>query len=378
MSRIYLSPPHLSGVEQVYVNDALASNWIAPLGPHVTEFERELAREARVEHALACSSGTAAIHLALLVLGVQPGDWVLCQSLTFSGTVNPVVYVGATPVMIGSEPGTWNMDPSALRMAIAEGRRLGKRVSAIIPVHLYGMPARMTELRTIADESGIPIVEDAAEALGSLYRGLPCGGFGDLAVLSFNGNKIITTSGGGALLSQSEQWISKARFLATQARDPFPHYEHSSIGYNYRMSNVLAAIGRGQLGSLAARVAVRRRHWERYREFFRAYQGIRVLEEPDDATKSNRWLTTILVDATVTGVSREQIRLVLETADIEARPLWKPMHLQPVFAASPYYGDDLAERLFVEGLCLPSGTNLGDSDFDRIFSVLRRALEGHA
>jgi dTDP-4-amino-4,6-dideoxygalactose transaminase len=281
--------------------------------------------------------------------------------------------------MIGSEPRTWNMDPVALRAAIEDGRRRGKRIKAIIPVHLYGMPARMTEIRQLAAEFAIPVIEDSAEALGSSLDGQACGSLGDLSILSFNGNKIITTSGGGALLSRQAAWITKARFLATQARDPHPHYEHSQVGYNYRLSNVLAAIGRGQLQSLAERVATRRRTWERYRDFFAEFDGIALLEEPDAGTVSNRWLTTILVDPGAgASVSRETLRLALEAEDIEARPLWKPMHLQPVFKDSPYYGDDLAARLFDRGLCLPSGSNLSMDDFERVFAALRSAIAGRA
>jgi dTDP-4-amino-4,6-dideoxygalactose transaminase len=373
--RIWLSPPHMSGEEQALVNDAFRSNWIAPLGPHVDAFERELATVTRTRHAAALSSGTAAIHLALHVLGVQPGDWVLCQSFTFAGTVNPVRYVGAVPVLVGSEPSTWNMDPEALRDAILAARSRQVRPSAIIPVHLYGMPAQMNELLAVAREFEIPVIEDAAEALGSTLGARPCGGFGDLSILSFNGNKIITTSGGGALLSDREDWIARARFLATQARDPAPHYEHTEIGYNYRLSNVLAAIGRGQLGALEERVAARRANFERYRSFFASYPTVRLLEEPTPDYASNRWLTTILVDADGSNsVTADNLRVALSAADIEARPLWKPMHLQPVFRDAPYFGNDLAERLFTTGLCLPSGSSLGASEFERIFDVLADAL----
>jgi dTDP-4-amino-4,6-dideoxygalactose transaminase len=365
----------MGSAEQWLVQDAFQSNWIAPLGPHVDGFEAELAASAGVAHAAAVSSGTAAIHLALLVLGVGRGDWVMCQSFTFAGTVNPVAYVGAVPVLIDSEPDSWNMDPDALREAIVDGIRRGRKPKAIMPVHLYGMPANMPAILAIASEFGIPVIEDAAEALGSSLGGRPCGGFGDLAVLSFNGNKIITTSGGGALLSRSADWIRQARFLSTQARDPAPHYEHSQIGYNYRLSNVLAAIGRGQLQVLADRVAARRANFERYRTLFAEYEGVTMQQEPTAEYRSNRWLTTVLVDPELTrGVSNERLRLALADANIEARPLWKPMHLQPVFAGAPYYGDGLAERLFDRGLCLPSGSNLTNDDFARIAEVVTRVL----
>ncbi len=374
-ARIWLSPPHMGTSEAAFVQEVFESNWIAPLGPQVDAFEAELALATNTAHSAALSSGTAAIHLALIVLGVQRGDHVLCQSFTFAGTVNPVVYLGATPVMIDSEPETWNMDPEALREAIEELLRRGVRPKAIIAVHLYGMPAKMADITAIANEFNIPVIEDAAEALGSSIDGRPCGGFGDLATLSFNGNKIITTSGGGALVSNRGDWIARARFLATQARDPEAHYEHSQIGYNYRLSNVLAAIGRGQLQLLSKRVQSRRDNFARYRAFFESRDGVDLLPEPPGMT-SNRWLTTITVDPSrANGVTREDLRLTLSEANIEARPLWKPMHLQPVFKDSPYFGGGLSERLFHRGLCLPSGSNLTDSDFQRIFDVLARGFD---
>jgi dTDP-4-amino-4,6-dideoxygalactose transaminase len=374
-SKIWLSSPHIGAVEESLVMDAFRSNWIAPLGPHVDAFEAELSAVTRTDHALALSSGTAALHLALVLLDVQPGDWVICQSFTFAGTINPVAYLGAIPVLVDSEPETWNIDPVALRAAIEAGLARGIRPKAIIPVHLYGMPAKMAEIMAIAREYDIPVIEDAAEALGSSIDGEPCGSFGDLAALSFNGNKIITTSGGGALLSDRKEWIDDARFLSTQARDPAPHYQHSRIGYNYRLSNVLAAIGRGQLQQLDSRVAARRANFERYRGFFADHEGISVLKEPSPSVLSNRWLTTITVDPTRTGgVTRETLRTVLGADNIEARPLWKPMHLQPVFESSPYFGDRVSDALFDQGLCLPSGSNLTTGDFDRIFEVLGSAL----
>lgn len=374
-AKIWLSSPHMGTAEETLVHDAFKTNWIAPLGPHVNAFEAELCAVTTMAHAAALSSGTAAIHLALVLLGVKPGDWVICQSFTFAGTLNPVAYVGATPVLVDSEPDTWNMDPVALRAAIRAGLARGIKAKAIIPVHLYGMPAKMSEILAIAREYGIPVIEDAAEALGSSIDGRPCGSFGDLAALSFNGNKIITTSGGGALLAERADWIETARFLATQARDAAPHYQHSQIGFNYRLSNVLAAIGRGQLTVLADRVAARRANFDRYASFFADRDGIGLLPEPRRGVVSNRWLTTILVDPARTGgVTGEQIRLALEAANIEARPLWKPMHLQPVFHGAPYFGDHLSERLFELGLCLPSGSNLTENQFERIFEALRGVL----
>jgi dTDP-4-amino-4,6-dideoxygalactose transaminase len=328
-----------------------------------------------MRHAAVLVSGTAALHLGLMVLGVTQGDWVLCQSFTFAGTVNPVAYLGATPVFIDSEPETWNMDPVALRAAIEAGLARGIKPNAIIPVHLYGMPAKMSEIMAIAREFDIPVLEDAAEALGSSLDGRPCGSFGDLSALSFNGNKIITTSGGGALLSNREEWINETRFLSTQARDTAPHYQHSRIGYNYRLSNVLAAIGRGQLMQLADRVAARRANNERYREFFENAEGIAVSPESVSGAYSNHWLTTIIIDPEQSGgLTPDVLRVALEAENIEARPLWKPMHLQPVFADAPYFGGRVAEQLFERGLCLPSGSNLTEADFARVFDVLSATL----
>ena len=358
-----------------FVRDAFQSNWIAPLGPHVDKFEAELCKTVGMNHCVALSSGTAAIHLGLIALGVGRGDRVLCQSFTFAGTVNPVAYLGAVPVLIDSEPDTWNMDPEALRTAIVACAAAGNLPKAIIPVHLYGMPARMQEIMDIAREWGIPVIEDAAEALGSSVSGEPCGSFGDLSTLSFNGNKIITTSGGGALLSNNQEWVDRARFLATQARDNAPHYQHSEIGYNYRLSNVLAGIGRAQLHALGDRVRARRENFNKYRTFFANLDGISVLDEPGEGVFSNRWLTTILVDPTrANGLTREALRLSLAAENIEARPLWKPMHMQPVFKDVAYFGDGLAERLFDSGLCLPSGSNLTEGQFERILAVIMRTI----
>ena len=358
------------------VAEAFASNWVAPLGPHVDAFEAELALITQRTAVAALGSGTAAIHLALLLLDVRPGDIVLCQSLTFSGTANPIAYVGATPAFVDSESETWNMCPQALRTAIEHYRAKGVTPKAIIPVHLYGMPAKISAILAIAEEYGVPVIEDAAEALGSSFEGRPCGAFGLMSILSFNGNKIITTSGGGALLSNSRDLISRAKYLASQARQPQPHYEHTEIGYNYRLSNVLAGIGRGQLEVLESRVARRRANYQRYARFFSSRPGISLLSEPGPGVFSNRWLTTLQVDPRIAhGITREDLRLALEQANIESRPLWKPMHLQPVFRGCAYFGSDVGETLFRAGLCLPSGSNLSEQDFERIFTVLASVLK---
>jgi dTDP-4-amino-4,6-dideoxygalactose transaminase len=361
--RIYLSSPHMSGGEMKYIDQAFAQNWVSPLGPNVDAFEESLARYCGVKHAAALSSGTAAIHLALIILGIKPGDEVIASSFTFSATVNPIVYQGATPVLIDSEPETWNMDPELLEKAIKERRAqgTGHRVKAIIVVHLYGMPANMQDILKIAEKYDIPVIEDAAEALGSRYMNKPVGSSGKIAVLSFNGNKIITTSGGGVLLSNDKGIIEKARFLATQARDRAPHYQHSQIGYNYRMSNILAGIGRGQMEVIEERIRRRRDTFSFYKENLRNYEGIKFVEEPDESYFSNRWLTTILIDPAKTGISRENMQIMLEKDNIESRPLWKPMHLQPVFSSCPAYTNGVSEGLFNKGLCLPSGSNMSDN-----------------
>lgn len=364
--KIWLSSPHMGKSEQKYVNEAFETNWIAPLGPHVNGFEQDLATYTGSAHVAALSAGTAAIHLALIMLGVRPGDEVICQSMTFSASANPIAYVGATPIFIDSEKDTWNMCPMLLREAILDRIRKGKKPKAIIPVHLYGMPAKMNEINAVAMEFEIPIIEDAAEALGSTLNGKAMGTFGLMGVLSFNGNKIITTSGGGALISDNEAYIKKARFLATQARDSAPHYQHSEIGYNYRMSNVCAAIGRGQMEVLDERVAKRRANFEFYRKTFASIEGVSFLTEPEGYF-SNRWLSTIMVDPKKTGgITIKSIAEHLAKDNIECRPLWKPMHLQPVFATAPFYGDGTAEALFANGLCLPSGSNLTQSDIGRV------------
>lgn len=373
-SKIWLSSPHIGKNELNYVNEAFETNWIAPLGPHVNAFEEGLQEQTQTKHAAALSSGTSAIHLALILLGVKAGDIVFCQSITFSASANPISYQSAIPVFIDSENETWNMDPKLLKIALEDAKQNDKLPKAIIPVHLYGMPAKMNEIMTIAKEFGVPVIEDAAEALGSNINEKPCGGFADFGVLSFNGNKIITTSGGGALVSNDGEMIENARYLATQARDPAPHYQHSQIGYNYRMSNVLAGIGRGQLEVLNERVSARRNNNERYKQYFlnhnKAGFDIRFQEEPE-GYYSNRWLTCILVDPSKNkGLTREEIRLSMENENIETRPLWKPMHQQPVFASSKNYLNGVSDKLFENGLCLPSGSNLSEEEFERIFSCL--------
>ena len=371
--KIWLSSPHMGGREIEFVQEAFATNWIAPLGPNVDGFEKDL-REFLQEdvHVAALSSGTAAIHLALVILGVKAGDEVICQSMTFSASANPIVYQGATPVFVDSEDSTFNMSPDLLEEAIADRIRLGRRPAAIIAVHLYGMPARIEEIESIAKKYQIPLIEDAAEALGSTYKGRPLGTFGDIGILSFNGNKIITTSGGGALVSSNEGYIRKARFLATQALDPAPHYQHSHIGYNYRMSNVCAGIGRGQMLILSERVQQRRGNFDFYRQTFTSMPGVNVTDEPNEDYFSNRWLSTILLPD---FEAREKVRLALVSENIDCRPLWKPMHLQPVFSQAPFYGNGTSEDLFNRGLCLPSGSNLSQDDLTRVVDCIRQTVE---
>ncbi len=380
-TKIWLSSPHIGTNELQYVNEAFATNWIAPLGPHVNAFEQGLQDQTQSKHAAALTSGTSAIHLALILLGVKAGDTIFCQSITFSASANPIVYQGAIPVFIDSESDTWNMDPILLKIALEDANQNGKLPKAIIPVHLYGMPAKMVEIISIANEYGVPVIEDAAEALGSSIHNKPCGSFGEFGVLSFNGNKIITTSGGGALISENAEMIEKARFLATQARDAAPHYQHSHIGYNYRMSNVLAGIGRGQLEVLNDRVDARRSNFQKYKKFFSKYNNsgfnIKFQEEPE-GYYSNRWLTCILVDPTTNnGLTREEIRLEMDEENIETRPLWKPMHQQPVFASSKSYLNGVSDKLFENGLCLPSGSNLTEEEFERIFNCLDKIFSKH-
>lgn len=374
--KIWLSSPHMGDKEQEFVNEAFETNWIAPLGPHVNGLEKAIQDYNSIDHAAVLSSGTAALHLSMDLLDIGPGDYVLVQSFTFCASANPITYRGAHPVFIDSEEDTWNMSPKALKEALDYLSSQGKadRIKAILPVHLYGNPSKMDEIMELANSYSVPVIEDAAESLGSKYGDVLTGTFGKLGVYSFNGNKIITTSGGGALVSHSKALIDRSRFLATQARDEAPHYQHSAIGYNYRMSNVLAGIGRGQMMVLNDRIEARRANYFRYLEYFNAKNELGysvIFQEEEEKSFSNRWLTCILVDPeTNKGISREKIRLTLEKENIEARPLWKPMHLQPVFENELFFGDGTSERLFEIGLCLPSGSNLSESDFERIFNTL--------
>lgn len=372
-SKIWLSSPHMGGNEIKYIQEAFAENWVAPLGPNVDAFEKELEAFLNEDvHVAALSAGTAALHLALIILGVKNNDEVLCQSMTFSASANPITYVGAKPVFIDSETDTWNMCPIALEEAIKDRISRGKNPKAIIVVHLYGMPAKMDEISEISKRYNVPLIEDAAEALGSSYKGRACGTFGEMSILSFNGNKIITTSGGGALVCKTPEQKNKAVFLSTQARDNAPHYQHSEIGFNYRMSNICAGIGRGQMEVLKNHVDLRRENHNFYRDLFEDFDGITLLSEPSADFFSNHWLSAIIVDENLAGFSRETLRLTLLEDKIESRPLWKPMHLQPVFSEALYYGKDVSERLFNNGLCLPSGSNLTAEERDRIrTSVLK-------
>ena len=368
--KIYLSSPHMGQEELENVKDAFATNWIAPAGPYIQQFEADLAEYCGTAGAAVVQSGTAAIHLALRLLDIQANDKVICQSLTFVGSSNPILYEKAQPIFVDSEEETWNLCPVALEEAIKACKKEGTLPKAIIVVHLYGMPAKMKEIMAIAQRYGIPVIEDAAEALGSFIDGQACGSFGDFGVLSFNGNKIITTSGGGALLSNDTKALEKARFLATQAKDHAPHYQHSEMGYNYRMSNIAAAIGVGQLKVLNERVAARRANQEFYMDLLGEVPGTSFLPEPKGYS-SNRWLSCVLIDAKKTGRTAEEVCLHLEKDNIESRPLWKPMHLQPLFESAPYYGQQVAATLFDNGLCLPSGSNLTVGEKERIASQLK-------
>ncbi|WP_321828486.1 DegT/DnrJ/EryC1/StrS family aminotransferase [Maribacter dokdonensis] len=361
----------MGGREQNYVNEAFETNWIAPLGPNVNAFEKSIREElGESVHVAALSSGTAAIHLGLELLGVGKGDEVICQSFTFSASANPISYLGAEPIFVDSETETWNISPVLLRKAIETRIKDGKKPKAIIAVHLYGMPYKITEIRAVADEFQIPVLEDSAEALGSSFQNIPCGTFGDIGILSFNGNKIITTSGGGALVSKNRSYTERAIFLATQARDDAPHYQHSNIGYNYRMSNVLAGIGRGQMEVLKDRVNSRRANHQYYRESLNQIEEIEFLKEPDGYF-SNRWLSCIL---TPSYEIRERLRLALLDENVESRPLWKPLHLQPVFKASQHFVDGTSESLFERGLCLPSGSNLTSEELERVVTTIKNVL----
>ena len=365
--KIYLSSPHLTGEEQKYVKEAFDTNWVAPLGPNVNGLEQDICNFTGAKACSALSAGTAAIHLALILLGIEENDEVLCSSFTFSATVNPIRYQKAIPILVDSERDTWNMSPVLLVKAIKDRIAKGKKPKAIILVHLYGMPAKMQEIIAISKKYSIPIIEDAAEAIGATYKGKAMGIFGAMGVFSFNGNKIITTSGGGALVSNNPDYCKKATFLATQARDEAPHYQHSHIGYNYRMSNIAAGIGRGQMEVLKDRVEARRRNFEFYKKELGAIKEINFIDEPK-GFYANRWLTTILTDSFET---REKIRLALEKENIESRPLWKPMHLQPIFQAYPAYTDGTSEDLFERGLCLPSGSNLTNEELTRIVKHIK-------
>ena len=378
MKHIHLSLAHMSGKEEEFIHEAFLTNWVVPLGPNVDGFENDLAawlgeKSASPLHVVALSSGTAAIHLALVMLDVGPGDEVICQSFTFAASANPIVYQGATPVFVDSEPGTWNMDPELLRQAIDDRlRATGKLPKAIIPVHLYGTPARMDEINSVASAYGIPVVEDAAEALGSEYNGRYCGTFGTYGALSFNGNKMITTSGGGALICPNEESARRVKFYATQARENFPYYQHEQIGYNYRLSNISAGIGRGQMYVLDEHIARRRAIHALYVEKLKNTPGITVMQPRSNVDlHPNYWLSTILVNPQEAGFTYQELSARLTAADIESRPLWKPMHLQPVFAKAPAYVNGVSEALFAQGLCLPSGPMVTDEDVDRIVEIIK-------
>ena len=381
-NRIWLSLAHMGGREQEFIQEAFDTNWVVPLGPNVNAFEKAL-RDFLIENGklkvenegkqvVALSAGTAALHLGLILLGVGEGDEVICQSFTFSASANPIAYQGATPVFVDSEEDTWNMDPVLLEEAIKDRlEKTGRLPKAIIPVHLYGMPGKLDEILEVAGRYSIPVLEDSAEALGSEYKGRKCGTFGEYAALSFNGNKIITTSGGGALACPSEERAKRALFYATQAREQAPHYQHEKIGYNYRMSNICAGIGRGQMFVLEEHVARRREIHDLYVKLLDGVKGVKVMCQPEGGDfNSNYWLTCITVDPEEAGFTREDVRLALDGDNIESRPLWKPMHLQPVFKEAPFYGNGTSERLFEIGLCLPSGPMLTDQDIERVAKVI--------
>ncbi|RHR75797.1 DegT/DnrJ/EryC1/StrS aminotransferase family protein [Odoribacter sp. AF15-53] len=385
--RIWLSLAHMSGREQEFIQEAFDTNWVVPLGPNVNAFEKslqdfligngELKVENKDKRVVALSAGTAALHLGLILLGVGEGDEVICQSFTFSASANPIAYQGATPVFVDSEGDTWNMDPELLEMAIKDRlEKTGRLPKAIIPVHLYGMPGRMDEIMEVANRYGIPVLEDSAEALGSEYKGRKCGTFGEFAALSFNGNKMITTSGGGALVCPCEERAKRALFYATQAREQAPHYQHEKIGYNYRMSNICAGIGRGQMFVLEEHVARRREIHDLYVRLLDGVKGVKVMCQPAGGDfNSNYWLTCITVEPEVAGFTREDVRLALDADNIESRPLWKPMHLQPVFKNAPFYGNGTSERLFEIGLCLPSGPTLTNQDVERVVQVVKQLAD---
>lgn len=385
-SRIWLSLAHMSGREQKFIQEAFDTNWVVPLGPNVNAFEESLRDfligngnfqiENKRKRIVALSAGTAALHLGLILSGVQPGDEVICQSFTFAASANPIAYLEATPVFVDSEKETWNMDPVLLEEAIKDRlEKTGRLPKAIIPVHLYGMPVKMDEVMEVANRYGIPVLEDSAEALGSEYKGRKCGTFGEYGVLSFNGNKMITTSGGGALICPNEEKAKRALFYATQAREQAPHYQHEKIGYNYRMSNICAGIGRGQMFVLDEHVARRREIHDLYVKLLAGVKGVKVMCQPEgEGFDSNYWLTCITVEPEEAGFTRENVRLALDADNIESRPLWKPMHLQPVFKDAPYYGNGTSKRLFEIGLCLPSGPTLTDEDIVRVSLVIKKLV----
>jgi dTDP-4-amino-4,6-dideoxygalactose transaminase len=364
----------MGGGEMKYIKEAFKQNWIAPLGPNVDSFEKDISKYFGVSEAAVLTSGTAAIHLALIILGIDRNDEVITSSFTFSATVNPIVYQGATPVLVDSEQDTWNMSPELLETAIKDRLKRGKRLKAIMPVHLYGMPASMDEILKIAEKYEIPVIEDAAESFGSKYKGKPTGTLGDIGIFSFNGNKIITTSGGGALISKQPGVVGKARFLSTQARDAAPYYQHSQIGYNYRMSNILAGIGRGQIEKIEERIRKRREIFSFYKNRIGKIDGISFLEEPDEKYFSNHWLTTILIDPSKTKITPHTLMADLEKENIETRYLWKPMHLQPVFKYAPAYLNGVSEKLFSNGLCLPSGSILTDNELNRTAEIICKSF----
>jgi len=374
VSRVWLSSPHMGENEKKYVEEAFSTNWVAPLGPNVDFFEKQLSEYVGVNAAVSLNSGTAALHLALSLLGINKGDVVLCQSFTFAASAFPIVYCGAEPVFIDSESETWNIDPQLLEQAIEDQLQKGKKIAAIVVVHLYGMPAKMNELIAISEKYGISIIEDAAEALGSRYYDKACGSFGKAGILSFNGNKIITTSGGGALLSNDENLIAKTRHVSAQAKDPAPYYLHTQVGFNYRLSNICAGIGRGQMEVLPERIEKRRRIFEQYKQGLGGVEGVLFLEEPNGFF-SNRWLTTIVFEETHFKLGTiEILRQYLETLNIESRPLWKPLHQQPVFANCQSYNNGVSDRLFASGLCLPSGSNLLEPIIDNVITEIKKHL----
>ena len=373
-NRILLSLAHMGGTEQKWVDEAFKDNWIVPLGPNVDEFELRLEKYLNANKVVALSAGTAAIHLGLVMLGVSENDEVICQSFTFSASANPICYQGAKPIFVDSEPETWNMCPIALEKAIIDRYKvIGKYPKAILPVHLYGMPAKMDEIKTVANKYGIPVLEDAAEALGSEYKGVKCGTIGDYGALSFNGNKIITTSGGGALICPNEDAGKRVTFYATQARENRPYYYHEVIGYNYRLSNVSAGIGCGQMDVLEDHVARRREIHSLYTEGLKNLDNVIVFDNPSKDYNSNFWLTTILIDPKC-GITPDEVRIALNEENVETRLLWRPMHMQPIYKDAPYYGGDVCEKLFEQGLCLPSGSSLTDSDIKRVIEALRKVL----